>query len=256
MEERHQRRASRFLAKRGIAPQDLRSFSFMKRHTPVPERHSRLNKYGPGLLTLHLKDGTDRLLTLHARHHPSAVIRYLMQQGIPMDNVQRPQPAASAATQSTVTYRRPSLYFFWHAVLCLLAFCLGFWQAGIRGGADGLIISLPLFALAIYGAYILQTRFCYLSLDEKGLHVHSMGRVVTLPYGQIAKVNFDFAREQNFTHVMELLEQDYRYRLYYIGRVPRTLLPEICERLRRAGIDATCSLNPDKRHYDDVYHAS
>ena len=223
MEERHLNRARRFLQRWDITPQDLAGFSFMKRYTPVTERHSDENKYGPGLLTLHFDN-------LHA-------------------------PAGQTALPDTATtYRRPSLYLFWHTILCLLAFCLGFYQAGIRGGTDGVIISLPLFALAVYWAYVLQTRFCYLSLDDKGLHVHSMGRVVTYPYEKLMKINFDFAREQQFTHVMEVLEKDCRYHLYYIGRVPRTQLPDICQRLRRAGIDATCSLNPEKRYYGDVYH--
>ena len=254
MEERHLNRARRFLQRRGIDPQAIIGFSFMTRHTPVPDRHSALNKYGPGLLTLRFKDGTDRILTLHARHHPSSIIRCLVKEGIPFDNLHRPDGPANRP-DATWTYRRPSLYLFWHGILCLLAFCLGFYQAGIRGGADGLLISLPLFALAIYWAYVLQTRFCYLSLDGKGLHVHSMGRVVTYPYGQMLKVNFDFAREQQFTHVMEVLEKDYRYHLYYIGRVPRTQIQDICQRLNQAGIDATCSLNTEKRYYGDVYHA-
>lgn len=252
MKPRHQRQALRLLRHRGLRPQDIRSFSFMKRYTPVPERHSPQNKYGPGLLTLHLTDGTDRVLTLHARHHPSAVVRYLRQEHIPMDNLHLPEPATAEGV--TVTYRRPSLYLFWYTVLCLLAFCLGFWQAGIRGGTGGLLLSLPLFALSIYWMYLLLTRFCYVTLNATTLHVHSMGRTVSLPYADVAKVNIDFAREQQFTHVMEVLGRDFRYRLFYIGRVPRTQLRDLCQRLRRAGIDATCSLNPEKRHYDDVYH--
>ena len=46
-------------------------------------------------------------------------------------------------------------------------------------------------------------------------------REIVYPYEKILKVNFDFAREQAFTHVMEILDKDYHYRLYYIGRVSR-----------------------------------
>ena len=253
MKERHQNRARRLLQRRGLMPKDLQGFSFMKRYTPVPAHHSPQNKYGPGLLTLRTKEGKDVALTLHARHHPSSVVRYLVKEGVPFDNLHVPSGTTELPAKPTV-YRRSSLYLFWHLILCLLAFCLGFYQAGIRGGTDGLLISLPLFALAVYWAYVLQTRFCYLSLDDKGLHVHSMGRTVNYPYGNLLKINFDFAREQQFTHVMEVLEKDYRYHLYYIGRVPRTQLQDIAHRLRQAGIDATCSLNPEKRYYGDVYH--
>ena len=86
------------------------------------------------------------------------------------------------------------------------------------------------------------------------LTVISAGREIHYAYSDLLKVNFDFAREPNATHVMEVMDKTYRYRLFYIGRVPRTQLNEIAERLRQTGIDATCSLNDEKRHYHDVYH--
>ena len=100
---------------------------------------------------------------------------------------------------------------------------------------------------------MLMTRFCYLTLDNNGLIIHSVGRTIRYPYQNLRKVNFDFAREQNFTHVMELLDNDYRYRLFYIGRVSRKKLNEITERLQQAGVDATCSLNDNKRFFQDTY---
>ncbi len=49
---------------------------------------------------------------------------------------------------------------------------------------------------------------------------------------------------------MEILDKDYHYRLYYyIGRVSRRTLNDIAEVLQSAGVDATCSLNEDKRFY-------
>ena len=83
--------------------------------------------------------------------------------------------------------------------------------------------------------------------------IHSVGRNIRYPYQNLRKVNFDFAREQNFTHVMELLDNDYRYRLFYTGRVSRKKLNEITERLQQAGVDATCSLNDNKRFFQDTY---
>lgn len=49
--------------------------------------------------------------------------------------------------------------------------------------------------------------FCYLSLDNEALTVHSVGRTIRYPYAELRKVNFDFAREQTFTHIMELLDK-------------------------------------------------
>lgn len=40
---------------------------------------------------------------------------------------------------------------------------------------------------------------------------------------------------------MEILDKDYHYRLYYIGRVSRRTLNDIAETLQSAGVDATCS---------------
>ena len=88
-------------------------------------------------------------------------------------------------------------------------------------------------------------------IGHDALTVHSVGRTIRYPYTDLRKVNFDFAREQTFTHIMELLDKDYRYRLFYIGRVSRKRLNEIAERLQQAGVDATCSLNDNKRFYQD-----
>ena len=52
---------------------------------------------------------------------------------------------------------------------------------------------------------------------------------------------------------MELLDENYRYRLFYIGRVSRKKLNEIAKRLQESGVDATCSLNDNKRFYQDTY---
>ena len=86
-------------------------------------------------------------------------------------------------------------------------------------------------------------------LPDSRMRAHAARRGYNL-----RKVNFDFAREQTFTHVMELLDKDYRYRLFYIGRVSRKKLNEIAERLQQAGVDATCSLNDNKRFYHDNRH--
>ena len=112
----------------------------------------------------------------------------------------------------------------------------------------------PAFGLSLFFICMLMTRFCYLTLDNENLTVHSAGRTIRYPYTDLRKVNFDFAREQTFTHIMELLDKDYRYRLFYIGRVSRKKLNEIAERLQQAGVDATCSLNDNKRFYHDNRH--
>lgn len=123
--EKAQKRAERVLRCQNLRLEDIESFRFMERYTPVPEKHSKQNKYGPGLLTLKLKDGNERVVTLHARHHPSSVIRTLLAHGITFSNCRQTQAAASTLPEETL-YRRPSLYLFWYIILLVLFFAMGF----------------------------------------------------------------------------------------------------------------------------------
>lgn len=251
--EKETQRAVTYLRKRHIALDDIQSFRFMQRYTPEPETHSASNLYGPGLLTLQLKSGDEKVLTVHLRNHPTALIHTLLASGKPFTNYRPGIP--QEAPQPTVTYRRLSLYMLWYFVLFAACFYLGLRIVTIHTLA-GIVFSLLFFGMSLYSIYLLQARFCYLKLDADALTIMSAGREIRYAYKDLRKINFEFARELNATHVMELLDQDYRYRLFYIGRVPRKQLLEITTRLQQTGIDATCSLNTEKRHYHDVYHAS
>lgn len=240
------------MARHGLKISDIAGVEFMKRYTPDGYTHSRRNKYGPGILTLHLGDGTERVLILHGRHCPGRVVECLCRERIPFLNLDTGlKPSKPVAGKAT--FRRSSLYMFWNAVLCLVCIWLGF-RAMYSGGELTPYLCIPLFAVAAYELYLLQTRFCHITLTGDEMAVISLGRRVMLPYGCLLKANFDFARERNFTHVLEVLDKDYKYYLFYIGGTPRTRLREITALLRSAGVDATCSLNDEKRHYDDVYH--
>ena len=221
---KEQKRAEQLLQSQHIGLHQIKSFSFMKRYHQVPRKSN-----------------------LAAFRHPSSVIRYLVSQEIPFDNyAPRERTVAEVPTE---TYQRPSLYMFWFFVLFLIFLILGYYSISGRGFIPAIIS----FALSLFFISMLMTRFCYLTLDNNGLIIHSVGRTIRYPYQNLRKVNFDFAREQNFTHVMELLDNDYRYRLFYIGRVSRKKLNEIAERLQQAGVDATCSLNDNKRFFQDTY---
>lgn len=250
---KEQKRAEQLLQSRRIGLHQIESFNFMKRYRQVPRKSDLTprDKYGPGILTLHLKGKKDEVIYLPPFRHPSSVIRFLVSKEIPFDNYV-PQERTAAAL-STETYRRPSLYMFYFSVLLLMFLTLGCYSIG--GNAWWFFIPAILsFGLSLFFISMLMTRFCYLTLDNDALIVHSMGRSIRYPYTDLRKVNFDFAREQAFTHVMELIDKDYRYRLFYIGRVSRKKLNEIAERLKTTGIDATCSLNTDKRFYRDIQH--
>ena len=246
---KEQKRAEQLLQSQHIGLHQIKSFSFMKRYHQVPRKSNLAakDKYGPGILTLHLKEGKEKVIYLPPFRHPSSVIRYLVTQEIPFDNyAPRERTVAEVPTE---TYQRPSLYMFWFFVLFLIFLILGYYSISGRGFIPAIIS----FALSLFFISMLMTRFCYLTLDNNGLIIHSVGRTIRYPYQNLRKVNFDFAREQNFTHVMELLDNDYRYRLFYIGRVSRKKLNEIAERLQQAGVDATCSLNDNKRFFQDTY---
>ena len=184
-------------------------------------------------------------------HHPSSVIRFLISKGVAFDNY-KPRKR-TVADLPTETFQRPSLYMFYFFVLFIMFLILGYYS--ISGDVWwGFIPAIISFGLSLFFICMLMTRFCYLTLDNEALRIHSVGRTIRYPYTDLRKVNFDFAREQAFTHIMELLDKDYRYRLFYIGRVSRKTLNEIAERLQQAGVDATCSLNDNKRFYQDVSH--
>ena len=249
---KEERRALRFLRKNGLAPEQIAGFRFMQRHTPEPEHHSPANVYGPGILTLRLKAGGEKILIVHQRHHPTSLLRTLLDRGIDFDNRPAAAEGGKRPTRTTV-YRRLSLYMFWYFVLFVACFSMAFYTLD-AGRWTGIALPVLFFGMSLYCIYLLQVRFCYLRLEPERLTVVSAGREIHYAYSDLLKVNFDFAREPNATHVMEVLDKTCRYRLYYIGRVPRTQLNEIAGRLRQAGIDATCSLNDEKRHYHDVYH--
>lgn len=243
-----QKRAESLLQRKSIRLHNIQSFSFMKRFHEV-RRKSKLkakDKYGAGILTLHLEQGIRKAFYLRPFQHPSSVIRYLVSQNIPFDNY-TPRERTVADIPET-TYQRPSLYMFYFFALFITFMILGY-QAITADSWWGYIIGVLSFALGICFIHMLMTRFCYLKLTNDSLSIYSVGREVKYPYKDLRKVNFDFAREQAFTHIMEILDKDYRYRLYYIGRVSRRTLNDIAETLQSAGVDATCSLNEDKRFY-------
>lgn len=248
---KEEQRALRFLQKHRLTPEQIAGFSFMQRHTPEPERHSPANVYGPGILTLRLKAGGEKVLIVHLRNHPTALVRTLVSRGITFDN--HPAVLEGSGHAEPALYRRFSLYMFWYFMLFVICLSLAFHTLNTEQWT-GIVLPVLFFSMSLYSIYLLQVRFCFLRLEADRLTVVSAGREIHYAYSDLLKVNFDFAREPNATHVMEILDQTYRYRLYYIGRVPRTQLNEIAERLRQAGIDATCSLNDEKRHYHDVYH--
>ena len=61
--EKEIRRATTYLRKHRVVLDDIQSFRFMQRYTPEPDVHSSANLYGPGLLTLQLKSGGEKVLT-------------------------------------------------------------------------------------------------------------------------------------------------------------------------------------------------
>lgn len=249
---KEQKRAEQLLQSQHIGLHQIQSFSFMKRYHQASRKGKSAgkDKYGPGILTLHLKEGKEKAVYLPPFRHPSSVIRFLISKEIPFDNY-TPQER-TVAELLVETYQRPSLYMFWFFVLFLMFLILGYYS--ISGSVWwGFIPAIISFGLSLFFISMLMTRFCYLTLTNDALLVHSVGRTIRYAYEDLRKVNFDFAREQNFTHVMELLDKDYRYRLFYIGRVSRKKLNEIAERLQEAGVDATCSLNDSKRFYKDTY---
>ena len=88
---KEQKRAEQLLQSQHIGLHQIKSFSFMKRYHQVPRKSNLAakDKYGPGILTLHLKEGKEKVIYLPPFRHPSSVIRYLVSQEIPSTTTHR-----------------------------------------------------------------------------------------------------------------------------------------------------------------------
>ncbi len=244
-------RVNAFLAKKKINLEDIECFSFMKRYSPPRKGNTAAkDKFGPGVLTLHLKQGTKKAFYLNPFTNASAIIRYLVTQNIKFENY---QPKEATATEITPkTYRRFSLLIPYY-LLNIMIMLWATYQLSTYGIWWTAILGVGILGIGIFLVYSILKRFCYLKLDKETISIERLIQSRTFRYSQLRKVNFDFAREQIFTLIMEVLDEDYNYHLYYIGRVPRMKLNEIAEILRQKGIDATCSLDKWKRFYGDRY---
>ena len=72
-----QKRAESLLKRKGIRLHEIQSFSFMKRFYEIPQDGSLAvkGKYGAGILTLHLRQGTKKAFYIRPFQHPSSIIR-------------------------------------------------------------------------------------------------------------------------------------------------------------------------------------
>ena len=72
---KEQKRAEQLLQSQHIGLHQIKSFSFMKRYHQVPRKSNLAakDKYGPGILTLHLKEGKEKVIYLPPFRHPSSV---------------------------------------------------------------------------------------------------------------------------------------------------------------------------------------
>ena len=70
---KEQKRAELLLQSQHIGLHQIKSFSFMKRYHQIPRKSNLVakDKYGPGILTLHLKDGKEKAIYLPPFRHPS-----------------------------------------------------------------------------------------------------------------------------------------------------------------------------------------
>ena len=181
---KEQKRAEQLLQSQHIGLHQIKSFSFMKRYHQVPRKSNLAakDKYGPGILTLHLKEGK-RKSNLSASF-PSPFLgssATWISQEIPFDNyAPRERTVAEVPTE---TYQRPSLYMFWFFVLFLIFLILGYYSISGRGFIPAIIS----FALSLFFISMLMTRFCYLTLDNNGLIIHSVGRTIRYPYQNLRK---------------------------------------------------------------------
>mgnify|MGYP006893086730 CR=1 FL=1 len=113
-----QKQAEKLLQRNKIQLHDIKSFSFMERYHQAPRKDSRVSKdkYGAGILTLHLIQSADKSIYLTPFRHPTSVIRYLVSNGIPFDNY-RPGKRAAEMIVPEKKYCRSSLYMLYFVSL-------------------------------------------------------------------------------------------------------------------------------------------
>lgn len=241
-------RGEQLLQKLQVKKTEIKGFHFMERRKKKDDKGTLTEVYGAGILTLILKDGSERVTILHPRKKPSSIIRFLIANGIPFENLKDAIPVTTLEEKKN--YHRPSIYMFWFFLLFIASLIMGYYVLD-KAQMWTAIPALAFFFAALYLIAMLLTRFCYITLENDTLVIHSVGRSIRYKYTDIAKLNFDFAREIAFTHIMEIVDKSYQYRLFYIGRTSRKSLQEIVQKLQSIGVDATCSLNPNKRFYED-----
>ena len=79
---KEQKRAEQLLTKPAHRTAPNQEFQFHEALPPGPRKSNLAakDKYGPGILTLHLKEGKEKVIYLPPFRHPSSVIRYLVSQ--------------------------------------------------------------------------------------------------------------------------------------------------------------------------------
>ena len=77
MTSKEQKQAEKLLQRNGIGFHDIGSFSFMKRYYQMPRKSNLISKdkYGAGVLTLHLNKGTTKAIYLPL-YQPLSTICY------------------------------------------------------------------------------------------------------------------------------------------------------------------------------------
>lgn len=126
MTSKEQKQAERLLQRNGVGLHDIESFSFMKRYYQMPRKSNLISKdkYGAGVLTLHLNKGTTKAIYLPLYRHPTAIIHYLLSRGIPFDNY-KPGKREAGITIPEKKYCRSSLYLLYFTSLFIVFAILG-----------------------------------------------------------------------------------------------------------------------------------
>ena len=194
---KEQKRAGQLLQSLQVNLHQIKSFSFMKRKQQKLSSSGAPAKgqYGPGILTLHLQDGKEKTVCLPPFRHPSSVVRFLVANGIAFDNYTPRQRTIGEIP--TTTYQRTSLYMFWFFVLFLTFLILGYYSIGLHAWW-GFLTAFASFALSLFFICMLMTRFCYLTLTNEALVIHSIGRTIRYPVPKPAKGELRFCPRAEF----------------------------------------------------------
>ena len=249
-----------FLRWHRIGLNRLKGFELMKSDNIPSQKDWRKirNRFCGSILTFHFKDGStcDLRMNVMTNRNISLVLRFLVQQGIPMLNAKEKKTEAVHATEPLCgkTYRTSQnnmflIYFLMFIYVPIVIF-IGYVNYYFMESGFVVVPAIIFAALAILAVFLLlvfvKLRRNKLKFTEDALFIgyaNLRGKNRTVLYSNILKANITKIKTPMGLRapgrVIEILTTDYRYDFYDVQYIDGKSLTEIVEQLKKLDVDAT-----------------